>query len=304
MERTSVEGLESVCMEDLGAQGGRGAVKLSKRLETVASFVNRGSRVADVGTDHGLIPVELVRRGLAACAIAMDVRPGPLERARERIRRSGLEEKIETRLSDGVETLHPGEVDAVVITGMGGRTVIHILECGRHLWADVKRWVLSPQSDLDEVRKFLNRNGFGIVREEMVEEEGKYYTVMDAAFCGEAAQAEEMTEMEYLYGPRLIAKKNPVLMEFLEREQGQLMEIVKRLGGQGGERVGEQSGERVGEQVGERAGEKDEGRTGEKLGGQAGERTGEKAGTRAGRQEGRIRQLERRIRQIQEIRDL
>jgi len=225
---------------------GRGCevVRLSKRLETVASFVKPGSRVADVGTDHGFIPIELVRRGVASGAVAMDVRPGPLGRAREHIRQYGLEGSIELRLGDGVEKLCPGEADTVVIAGMGGPLVVHILEHGRHLWGDVGHWVLSPQSELDKVRRFLHGNGFDIVKEEMVAEEGKYYTVMDAAFCGgRPGGREEMTEMEYLYGPRLIEGKNKVLLEFLKREERQLGRIAEGLWGKAGRNAEVRRGE-------------------------------------------------------------
>lgn len=219
-------------------KGAGRVVKLSKRLEMVASFVKPGSRVADVGTDHGFIPVELVLREVAVTAVAMDVRPGPLERAKEHIRQYGLEEKIEARLGDGVEKLCPGEADTVIIAGMGGRLVIHILEHGRHLWRDGVHWILSPQSDLDKVRMFLYESGFDIVKEDMVAEDQKYYTVMDAVYVGmEPGAVRELTNMEYLYGPKLIEEKNKVLMEFLERERGQLGGIVKRLEGKEGEKA-------------------------------------------------------------------
>lgn len=194
--------------------------------------------MADVGTDHGFIPIELVRRGVAERAIAMDIGAGPLERARNHIRRQGLEEKIETRLGDGVQKLSFGEADTVIIAGMGGQLIIHIIENGRHLWDSVDHWILSPQSEIDKVRKYLYRQGFQVVKEDMVEDEGKYYVVMDAVFCGEEERGgQELTEMEYLYGPRLIEEKNQVLAEFLEKEKRQLLEIVGELGKQTGEKA-------------------------------------------------------------------
>ncbi len=213
-------------------------MRLSKRLELLLSFVEPESRVADVGTDHGFIPVELVRRGIAYKAIAMDVRPGPLLRAREHIRQAGFWERIETRLGDGVERLSSGEADTVVIAGMGGQLVIHILENGRRLWGDVRHWILSPQSEIDKVRRFLYDSGFALTREDMVEEEGKYYTVMDAVYGGEGpGEGKALTEAEYLYGPKLIGERNQVLMEFLVREERQLLGILKGLEGKEGEKV-------------------------------------------------------------------
>lgn len=203
-------------------------MKLSKRLELVASFVKEGSTVADLGTDHGYIPIVLVERGVAGGAIAMDVRTGPLLRAREHIRLHGLEDRIETRLSDGARLLEPGEADTVVIAGMGGELVIHILEEGRHLWNSVDQWVLSPQSELWKVRRFLKEQGFLISREGMVEEDGKYYTVMEAV----RGEMGEMTRAQLLYGKCLIQDKNPVLGDFLRKEEKQMKTIRGRLANQ------------------------------------------------------------------------
>ena len=105
-------------------------MKLSKRLETVASFVPKGSNIADIGTDHGYVPIYLVREGQAEHAVAMDVRKGPLERARAHVAEAGLGSRIDVRLSDGLAGLKPGEADCVVIAGMGGELIIHILEEG------------------------------------------------------------------------------------------------------------------------------------------------------------------------------
>ena len=109
-------------------------MRLSDRLETVVSMVRPAESAADIGTDHGHVPVELVRRGTVKRALAMDVRKGPLSRAEESVAMAGLENRIETRLSDGLEKLSPGEAETVVIAGMGGELMIHILEQGRHMW--------------------------------------------------------------------------------------------------------------------------------------------------------------------------
>lgn len=203
-------------------------MRLSKRLALVASFVHEGGPLADIGTDHGYIPIALVSRGTVSGAIAMDVRQGPLERAKAHIREHQLEDRIETRLSDGMAMLQPGEADTVVIAGMGGELVIHIMEGGRHLWEQVNQWVLSPQSELDKVRQFLRDHGFVINREDMVEEEGKYYTVMDVA----QGTMNEMTQAEYRYGAWLIQHKNPVLREYLRKERVQLLHIKDQLDAQ------------------------------------------------------------------------
>lgn len=143
-------------------------MRLSDRLETVVSMVRPAESAADIGTDHGHVPVELVRRGTVKRALAMDVRKGPLSRAEESVAMAGLENRIETRLSDGLEKLSPGEAEAVVIAGMGGELMIHILEQGRHMWDSVGQWILSPQSEIPKMRKWLWDNGFPVEKEEMV----------------------------------------------------------------------------------------------------------------------------------------
>lgn len=205
-------------------------MKLSKRLELVASMVPEKSRVADVGTDHGYIPIALVERGIAAGAIAMDLRPGPLERAKAHIYRAGLGEIINTRLSDGLSKLSPGEADVAVIAGMGGELIIHILENGRHVWQDMGRFVISPQSDLDKVRRYLKEQGFRFIDEAMVEEEGKFYTVMAVSQSEGVSWSPSWDNgCGCLYGPVLIEKKDPVLIRFLHKEQKRIEEVLIHL---------------------------------------------------------------------------
>lgn len=207
-------------------------MRLSKRLELVASFVPEMSRLADVGTDHGYIPIALAKRGVILHAVAMDLRPGPLKRARDHIVREGLEEQIETRLSDGLKNLKPGEADTTVIAGMGGELIIRILEEGRHVWKDIERFILSPQSDLDKVRRYLIKSGFAIEKEAMVEEEGKYYTVMEAVWKKDSDSSflgEEWEESWYAYGKLLIEGKDPVLACYLEKEEKRVTEVLSGL---------------------------------------------------------------------------
>lgn len=203
-------------------------MKLSRRLETIASFVPEGSAVADIGTDHGYIPIHLVQEGKAKHAIAMDVRKGPLLRAQAHIHEAGLEAHVEVRLSDGLLKLEQNEADCVVIAGMGGELIIHILEEGRGLWAGIPHWVLSPHSELDKVRRFLEEQEFFIERETMIKEEGKFYTVMGINRTNKAGEKDER-EISYRYGRSLLESKDPVLKEYLKKEEEQLEQIMSGL---------------------------------------------------------------------------
>lgn len=203
-------------------------MKLSKRLEMVASFVERGSRIADIGTDHGYLPIALIERGVSPRAIAMDIGQGPLARAKEHVLACGMEDKIELRLSDGLAELKPGEADSVVIAGMGGELVLHILEQGRALWESTGAFVLSPQSELDKVRIYLKKNGFCIAREAMVFEDGKFYTVMLA----KRGRMSLGRPAHYLYGKYLMEARDSVLALYLEKEKARMQAILRELEGQ------------------------------------------------------------------------
>ena len=235
-------------------------IGLSERLKLVASFVEPGAVVADVGTDHGYVPIWLVQEGVAVGGIAMDVKPGPLERAAAHIVACGLTDRIQTRLGDGLSALSDGEVDTVIIAGMGGPLITRILTDGLETARKMKRLILSPQSEIWIVREFLDRQGFIIEDEGMTEEDGKYYTVIRARFGSEYIEegtenkaSEVRTEengrmdgmampsadenesvnqrkrLEWKYGKCLLEQKNPVLLEFLEKEREKYRQVLERL---------------------------------------------------------------------------
>lgn len=209
-------------------------MQLSKRLQAVSQMVTSGSRLADVGTDHGYIPLSLVMDGRVPEAIAMDINQGPLLRAQENIARYGLEDRIQTRLSDGVKALGEGEADSVVVAGMGGWLVIHILTEGRKALKTVRELILQPQSDLEQVRRFLQREGYLIHEEDMVLEDGKFYPMMRVLH----GYMEELTDIEYKYGPRLLAMRHPCLKKYLEREEAAYENVRRTLQKSGSENSG------------------------------------------------------------------
>ena len=201
-------------------------MKLSNRLEMLISFVENTETAADIGTDHAHVPVELVRRGIVKRAYAMDVRKGPLSRAKEHIAAAGLGAQIETRLSDGLDKLKAGEAHAVIIAGMGGELMIHILEAGSHILDSVDQWVLSPHSEIPKVREWLCRHGFPIVKEAMVYEDGKYYTILDVRKQGSGVLD---AENDFRYGMYQKKEKNPVFWDYLKEEERKLTVIRENL---------------------------------------------------------------------------
>ena len=197
-------------------------VKISNRLTTASALVTQGYTLADVGTDHGYIPIYLLQQEKIPSAIAMDINEGPLERAKEHIALYGLQAYIQTRLSDGVAALKPGEVEAVLIAGMGGGLVMHILQDGEQVCRTAKELILQPQSEIERVREFLREEGYTILAEDMVYEDGKFYPMMKVQYQGEnenAQKASEVLKLSDLYGGLLLQNRHPVLKTFLEKEK-------------------------------------------------------------------------------------
>lgn len=202
-------------------------VQLSKRLSAVAQLVTITGILADVGTDHGYIPVYLTGKEQIKKAIAMDVNQGPLERAQEHIRQYGLENRIETRLSDGLQALKTKEVEGIVIAGMGGNLMKRILMQGEQVAHTAKELILQPQSEVMEFRKFLWESGYTIVAEDMVLEDGKYYPMMRVVY--ENAQKEIPDVLALKYGEKLLEQKHPVLKQYLLWQKMQKEKILGNL---------------------------------------------------------------------------
>lgn len=210
-------------------------MELSKRLQAVADMVTPGMRLADIGTDHAYIPIYLTEQNVIPEAIAMDINKGPLERAEEHIREYGFESRIQTRLSDGLKKLEIGEADAMIAAGMGGALVIKILEDRKEVAKSLKELILQPQSELGKVRAYLLGNGYQVIAENMILEDGKYYPMMKVIPCQNLEETYRPEELEY--GKWLLHNANPVLKEFLEREIQINEGIIKSLNAQQTERA-------------------------------------------------------------------
>ncbi|MGN0155075.1 MAG: tRNA (adenine(22)-N(1))-methyltransferase [Lachnospiraceae bacterium] len=202
---------------------------LSKRMEAVVNMVSPQSfAIADIGCDHAYVSIMLLKRDLTRKVVAMDVRKGPLEIARKNVEAYGMQSQIELRLSDGLEKLAYGEVDTIIIAGMGGLLVNRILERGMDVLSGDKRpkLILQPQSDIREVRIFLYAHAYHIVQETMLIEDGKYYTVMKAE-PGEAPC--DFSDAEWIYGRYNLEQQDQVLYNYLQKEKRLLEEIFQKL---------------------------------------------------------------------------
>ena len=155
---------------------------LGARLSLCASMVRKGTKLADIGTDHAYLPVWLARQGLISHAIAADVRELPLHAAEKNIRRYRVEGQVSARLSDGLDAIFPNEADDVVMAGMGGELIMRLIAAAPWLRQGGKRMILQPMTSAEELRRFLEQEGFAVLREEAAAEDGHVYSVMQAAY--------------------------------------------------------------------------------------------------------------------------
>ena len=186
---------------------------ISKRLELVASFVPQGAVLLDVGSDHAYLPIELVERGQIKSAIAGEVVEGPYKSAVKNVESHNLKERIQVRLANGLAAFEEADqVSVITIAGMGGRLIATILEEGLDKLANVERLILQPNNREDDLRIWLQGNGFQIV-----EEAGKFYEILVV----EAGQM-KLSASDVRFGPILSKEVSPVFIQKWQKEAAKL----------------------------------------------------------------------------------
>ena len=193
-------------------------VRISDRLRTVAHMCEKGAVVADIGTDHGYLPIYLVQEGIAPSAIAMDLRKDSLDKAKKHICDNCLEDRIQTRLSDGLEKLSANEADIITICGMGGRLIADIVTKGMNVITRNTTLIVSPQSEVGDFRHFLVSQRLVVDDEKMLKEDGKYYFIIKCRKSDENVYS-EYSETQYQYGWKLLENKDKTLYEYLIKEK-------------------------------------------------------------------------------------
>ncbi len=191
---------------------------ISKRLELVASFVPQGAILLDVGSDHAYLPIELVEKGQIKGAIAGEVVEGPYQSAVKNVEAHGLKEKIQVRLANGLAAFEEADqVSVITIAGMGGRLIARILEEGLDKLANVERLILQPNNREDDLRIWLQDNGFQIVAESILEEAGKFYEILVV----EAGKM-KLSASDVRFGPFLSKEVSPVFVQKWQKEAAKL----------------------------------------------------------------------------------
>lgn len=200
-------------------------MKLSERMMSIVKYVPVNSIVADIGTDHGYIPIYLIENNISKLVIAADVSKGSLNKTIVGIEEMKLQEKIYPRLGDGLQVIKPFEVDTVVIAGMGGLLIKDILDKDIKITSSITNFILQPNIAVKELREYLLSNGFTICDEDLVKEDGKYYEIIFAKKGIEIIRE----EIYYDISPILIRKKHHLLKEYIEYKINSNQAIMETL---------------------------------------------------------------------------
>lgn len=203
-------------------------VKLSKRLETVVSFIPKGSKLADIGSDHAYLPCYAYLNGYITTAVAGEVADGPLRSAKQQVTKTGLNDIISVRKGDGLAVIEPNEVDCITIAGMGGTLIAHILEAGKNKLEGVKRLILQPNVGAHIVRQWLISNDWELIAERILEEDGQIYEVL-VAEKGDGTKPYDHLEAELLVGPFLCKERNNIFLKKWRNEVNHWKRIVAQL---------------------------------------------------------------------------
>lgn len=201
-------------------------IKLSNRLQAIADFVPQGSKVADVGTDHGFIPCWLAENNITEKAYACDINELPLSLAKKNIEENGLSEQVESRLGNGLAVMEPGEVDVVVIAGMGGSLMLDILDAAPRVVDRLKRVILQPNINAEAVRIWAEKNRWMIVDEELVKENDRFSMII---VMEPGRSLDPMSAVELYLGPVLLKKQHPLLGLYISEEWEKAQKVLEQL---------------------------------------------------------------------------
>lgn len=205
---------------------------LSPRLESVLAALQPCRLLADVGTDHGLVPVAAVLRGLAERAIAADLRAPPLAGASRWIQRCDVTDRVSVLQGDGIAALHPRPVDAVVMAGMSGTLMARLCSLAPQVLRGVKQLVLQPNSGMATLRRWALANGWHLRHEEMLEERSRFFTVCvfhpgqgdDVSYTHRSFSREQLL----MLGPRLLAARDPIAARWYTAQRMRIAKLTQR----------------------------------------------------------------------------
>lgn len=190
-----------------------GKMELSIRLEKIASLVEKCDVVADIGTDHGYIPIYLLKNKKCNKAIASDVNKGPVERAKLNMSMENLSDRVECRLGNGMKILKPNEAQGVIVAGMGGNLIRDIIEDSMDIFKKLNFAVLQPVQNPEVLRKYIFDKGFEILDEDLCYDENKFYEIMKVRY---SEKPRKLDDIYYEISELLIKKKHHLLKKYIE----------------------------------------------------------------------------------------
>lgn len=201
-------------------------MELSKRLQCIKSLITDVSRVVDIGTDHGYIPINLVKNSVCNYVVAGDINKGPLEKAEYNIKREGLNEQICCRLGGGFSVVEKGEVQCAIIAGMGGDLIRDIIENDIEKFKELKYAIVQPVQNVDVFRKYIYDKGFRVIEEKMCVEDDKFYEILKISYDSNTSTVDPIF---FEISKNLLINKDEVLVHYIEFLINKYEGIVEKL---------------------------------------------------------------------------
>lgn len=193
-------------------------MELSKRLKRIAEHVDKCESVADIGTDHGYIPIYLVKEGICKKAIASDINKGPIEKAKVNVAFEGVSNKVKCLLGPGLNPLKVGEVNGVILAGMGGNITRDILLADMDKVKKYDFIILQPAQNPEVLREFLYKNDYEIIDEDLIKDEGRFYELFKVKYNENSEKLVFEDGLYYEVSPLLREKNHPLFKEFIEEK--------------------------------------------------------------------------------------
>lgn len=193
-------------------------MELSKRLKRIAEHVDKCESVADIGTDHGYIPIYLVKEGICKKAIASDINKGPIEKAKVNVAFEGVSNRVKCLLGPGLNPLKVGEVNGVILAGMGGNLTRDILLADMDKVKKYDFIILQPAQNPEVLREFLYKNDYEIIDEDLIKDEGRFYELFKVKYNENSEKLVFEDGLYYEVSPLLREKNHPLFKEFIEEK--------------------------------------------------------------------------------------
>lgn len=185
---------------------------IGKRLEAIAKMVDKCDVIADIGTDHGYLPIYLIKKGYCKKAIASDINEGPIEKAEKNVKKEKLDSLIQLRLGAGLSTIKKNEVNAAVIAGMGGNLIKDIIESDKEIFKRLDFLIAQPVQNPEVFRKYVYESGYSVIDENVVKDDGKYYQILKIKY---GSSIHKLRDIYYEVGEKFLQKNNNIVKEYI-----------------------------------------------------------------------------------------